>query len=130
MKTKPLLITNNDKAFAYCSPKIECSFLQEEDYISILRIARDKIHLGSRLLSHPMVNSLKPYETPYKSIVLDQIPAGPTAVYESVILIEHSLAWAEEIIRKKRLPVSLTCLVQEDFKTLDLSFIKEFVDRF
>lgn len=42
----------------------------EISYEEILKKVRDRIHEGHRLLSHPLSGSVKPNETPYKSIII------------------------------------------------------------
>lgn len=36
----------------------------------VLLAARDLVHLGWRLLNHPLASSVKPYQSPYKTLVL------------------------------------------------------------
>ena len=36
----------------------------------ILEIIRNKVHVGQRLLTHPLSGSVKPGETPYKSVLM------------------------------------------------------------
>lgn len=43
---------------------------KEISYEEILKYVRDRIHDGHRLLTHPLSGSVKPNETPYKSILI------------------------------------------------------------
>jgi hypothetical protein len=36
----------------------------------VLLTVRDHIHSGARLLTHPQAGSVKPYETPYRSVLV------------------------------------------------------------
>ena len=45
---------------------------QEISYEDILKDVRDRIHEGHTLLSHPLSGSVKPNETPYKSIMVSE----------------------------------------------------------
>ena len=45
---------------------------REISYEEILREVRDRIHEGHTLLSHPLSGSVKPNETPYKSIMISE----------------------------------------------------------
>ena len=128
MRTKPLLITNNKLAKEYCEKKMECMFLSDCDYISVLEAARDYIHMGHKLLSHPMAGSLKPNQTPYKSVVLETLPATPPEVNESVLLIESSIEAAHKFFRGKSLP-NWSESIKKDFQTVDLSFLTAFTDK-
>ena len=70
-KKKNIIITNNPKILEEISDKnIEISYFEQADFMEISYKARDFIHLGYKLLTHPIVSSIKPYETPYKTIVL------------------------------------------------------------
>ena len=43
----------------------------DTDYPGILTIVRDKIHLGHSLLTHPLSGSVKPWQTPYKTVIIN-----------------------------------------------------------
>ena len=56
---------------------------------ALLEAARDRVHQGAKLLSHPLSGSVKPGETPYKSIILTM---GKGDVDEqSLRLIENAI---------------------------------------
>ncbi len=64
-----LIITNN--------PLVQSGYPSEnivtaQNYFDVLTLARNRIHEGARLLSHPQAGSIKPYETPYRSIVVSK----------------------------------------------------------
>ena len=62
---------------------------REISYEEILREVRDRIHEGHSMLTHPLSGSVKPNETPYKSIM---ISAERRAIDgESVALIESAI---------------------------------------
>ena len=42
----------------------------ETDCLGVFIAARDMIHLGHRLITHPLSGSVKPGQTPYKTIIL------------------------------------------------------------
>jgi len=62
----------------------------EGDCLDVFKAARDRIHLGHRLLSHPLSGSVKPGQTPYKTIVITK---------EKDTLDERSLSMIEESIQ-------------------------------
>ena len=127
IKTRPVLITNNVLAMEYCREKMECRFLPDAGYIEVLCEVRDYIHEGHVLLSHPMAGSLKPNQTPYKSIVLEGLPATREEIIESVMLIETSIETARKFFRGRALP-DWPEKIKKDFRTVDLSFLKHFTD--
>ncbi len=94
---KPLIITNNRKVYDEFSAKVETVFHEDLSQSDILMMARDMIHLGARLIIHPMMGRIKPHETPYKSVFLE-IPeeretqeADFKTDVNSVIIIEDSI---------------------------------------
>ena len=62
---------------------------KEISYEDVLREARDRVYRGYRLLSHPLSGSVKPNETPYKSIMIgnrkEEIDAQSVRIIESAI---------------------------------------------
>ena len=56
----------------------------------VLTAARDRIHLGAKLLAHPMAGRLRPSETPYRTVVLEEAE-GPLDL-SSFEIIEYCLA--------------------------------------
>jgi hypothetical protein len=61
----------------------------DTDYLGILHAARDKIHLGHRLLTHPLSGSVKPGETPYKTIIISKEKGSLDE--QSLLIIEGSI---------------------------------------
>ena len=63
-----IVVTNNpmvrDKL-----PGRELEF-HNTDCLGVYKAVRDKIHLGHGLLTHPLSGSVKPWQTPYKTVVL------------------------------------------------------------
>lgn len=61
------IITNNPLVQStYASQDI----IKVKNYIDVLTTARDHVHQGAKLLSHPQAGSIKPYETPYRSVLI------------------------------------------------------------
>ena len=42
----------------------------DTDCLGVFKAVRDKIHLGHGLVTHPLSGSVKPGETPYKTIIV------------------------------------------------------------
>lgn len=87
--------------------------------MGILYKARDYIHLYYKLLTHPIVSSIKPYETPYKSIALSN--NNGELDLESLELIENSIALTNNFLDKPRR--KLTETIDEDFKLIDYKLV-------
>lgn len=93
---KALIITNNPKVNIELKDKENIEFYPDKSQEEILKIARDYIHLGAKLIMHPMMGRIKPHETPYKSVFLEKIEG--TADADSVIIIEDSLAETKKLV--------------------------------
>src|SRR5690554_2044082 len=98
MRNRVIVVTNNDS--------VE---LQEQDLfisgtlLDVLRRCRDLVHQGHQLISHPLVSSVKPNETPYKSVVLTK-QRTQQVDFQSLSIIEASLQTAERMLRERPLP--------------------------
>ncbi|WP_427338829.1 GrdX family protein [Caloranaerobacter sp. DY30410] len=118
-----ILITNNPLVKNQLSKYILVEYY-ETDYLNILRKVRDRVHLGHKLLSHPLSGSVKPNETPYKSIIIS-IDRG-NLDYDSLIIIERSIETTEKFLRDFKTP-NWSEKILLDFQTIDLSLIKDIV---
>jgi hypothetical protein len=85
-------------------------------YIDVLRAARDLVHKGSKLITHPLMGSVKPNETPFRSIIISE---GTVLDVESLAIIESSMAVAEKFQRDNKVP-DWNGKVLEDFRYIDL----------
>lgn len=122
--TSKIIITNNSKVYEKYKEKYEIVFLEDGSYVDVLKRMRDELHLGYKLLTHPMAGSLKPNQTPYKTVVAEK--KYGKADYESIMLIENSLQAAEKFLKFKQTP-KWNEKILNDFKTVDLSFIENVV---
>ena len=92
---------------------------REISYEEILREVRDRIHEGHILLSHPLSGSVKPNETPYKSIMISErkgeIDEG------SLRLIENAIQACRKFIFKSDLYEES---VYDDFQLIDWTLLE------
>lgn len=119
-----VIITNNDKVYQKYKEKYEVLFLEKGSYTDVLNETRDNIHNGCKLITHPMAGSLKPNQTPYKSVIVEK--SNSKTNYESVILIENSLDAANKFLKHKSTP-KWNEKILNDFKTVDLSLIENVI---
>lgn len=95
---RTLIITNNPKVNIEFSNKEEIDFRPDAGQQDILREARDLIHLGARLVMHPMMGRIKPHETPYKSVFLE-VPENTCQLdADSLIIIEDSISETDKYL--------------------------------
>ena len=117
-----IIVTNNPDA---------AQDLQNDDvlwiggsYRDVLIEARDLVHQGHALLTHPLMGSLKPNETPYRTIAVSS-EKGPLDA-ESLLLIENAIETYDKfakVIRPDRGSNTPERMLA-DFRMIDLSLIK------
>jgi len=98
----------------------------DTDYLGVLNAVRDRIHLGHELLTHPLSGSVKPGETPYKTVI---VSAEKSSLSEKALsIIEDSIQTCLKFMancasggcgRKKKLNAE----VLADFQLIDYSLI-------
>ncbi len=120
MLERMLVITNNPMVRDALSNKEICQVQYAPvSYRQVLCMARDAIHQGHKLLTHPLSGSVKPGETPYKSVAVSWKQG--LLDLPSLSLIENSIATCDKFpIRDKSKDPSL----QADFQTIDLTLIE------
>ena len=85
-----LVVTNNPLVFEKLSSRFPVLYFEKDTYREVLIRSRDLIHKGHRLLTHPLSGSVKPNETPYKSVGLTRQTAGLDM--ESLEIMENAIA--------------------------------------
>lgn len=120
MLERMVVITNNPMARDALTLRAGCQVRYAPvSYRQVLCLARDAVHQGHRLLTHPLSGSVKPGETPYKSLAVSQAK-GPLDL-PSLSLIEQGIAACDRFpIREKSKEEAL----QADFQTVDLALIE------
>lgn len=122
-----LIVTNNKKVFNKFESEYSVDFIESEDMMQVLIKSRDYIHFGYTLLTHPSSGSLKPNQTPYKSIILYK--TEESVDFEKLNLIENSI----EIFKKFNKDAQVgnwTEKIKNDFKTVDLSLIEGCLNKY
>lgn len=110
-----MVVTNNKMLVEKYGGRLDISFIDGQ-YIDVLKSVRDMIHKGVKLMTHPLMGSVKPNETPYRSII---IKAGTTLDVESLEIIESSIVVTERF-QKDNMPICWSEQVLEDFRFVDL----------
>lgn len=115
-----IIITNNPLIKQKFASLYEIEFY-DNDYIGILEVVRDKIHLGYKLLSHPLAGSVKPNETPYRTIIISK--EKKQLDMDSLLLIESAIATTKKFMANRPTP-NWKDVALFDFQTVDLSLIE------
>ncbi|MDD3704833.1 MAG: GrdX family protein [Clostridiaceae bacterium] len=98
--------------------------LVDGKYIDVLKSARNMVHKGAKLITHPLMGSIKPNETPYRSIVVLE---GTSLDIESLAIIESSIATAEKFQIDNKVPLWNENIL-EDFRFVDLKLLESALD--
>lgn len=122
---KSIIVTNNILVSEKYKDNREVVYLEDMDYLSLLYYIRDRIHEGHKLLTHPLSGSIKPNETPYKSIIITKEKYNLDE--EGLIILEESILTAKKFLNNKNTP-DWTQRVLDDFMTIDLSLMENVID--
>ncbi len=115
-----VLVTNNLLVANKYKSSLEIFHLEEFSFLQTLEFVRDKVHQGHKLLTHPLSGSVKPNETPFKSIVISK--DSSSIDFESLKIIEESIEASKRFIRGRSTPM-WTEKVKDDFRLVDSTII-------
>lgn len=118
-----MIITNNDSVYKKYNDSFNVEYI-DGGFKDVLIRARDKIHEGYELLTHPLSSSIKPNETPFKSVIISDVKGNLN--YDSVVLIENSIMAFDKF---KKLNIKFTDKVIEDFKLIDLTVLESALNK-
>ena len=113
-----IIITNNKLVDEYYGGKNVQ--LLEGSYQDVLYSVRDYVHKNYKLLTHPLSGSVKPNETPFKSVALE---IGDKLDFNSVEMIENAI-YTYSKLQNDSITPNWTETVLEDFRVIDLDLIK------
>lgn len=122
---KYIILTNNSLAAEEFGKTHNVEFV-EGKFMDVLVKARDMINEGAVLLSHPLYGSVKPNETPFRSLLIKEPVktadgSFPATDPESVRLIGNAINTFSKFIVKN--DVTDPQLI-EDFQVVDLSLLR------
>lgn len=117
------ILTNNPKVVQNLENRMNIKYRQISLF-EIINLARDAVHSGHKLLTHPLSSSVKPNETPYKSIILEE---GTKMDFDSLKIMEESIQTVSKFLNDFDTPY-WTDKVLGDFQTIDLSIIENALD--
>lgn len=122
-----IIITNNKLVFEKYKNTYQVVYDENFSYLDVLEYVRNKIHEGHVLITHPLSGSIKPNETPYKTIMISKKKES-SVDFNSLVIIEDSIATAKKFLKDKPTP-NWAERVLEDFKIIDLSLIENAINR-
>lgn len=119
-----ILVTNNCKVYEKFKGNFDITYGEELSYLEILEYTRDKVHQGHKLLTHPLSGSIKPNETPYKSLLISK--EKDILDLDSLRIIEEAIETTKKFLSIKTTP-SWVEKVLDDFRVIDLSLIENVI---
>lgn len=108
--------------------KLPVEYLEKGTYLEVLFAVRDYIQKGWTLETHPMTGSLKPNQTPYKSILISDRHPDREEFYMQEITIENGILACEKFQAVRKTP-DWSERLREDFMAVDLDLISSAVQK-
>lgn len=112
------IITNNPLVKSCFPQEYQLDFFPEKGYRDILITVRDLVYAGHRLYTHPLAGSVKPNETPYKSIVISREAKGMQM--DEAVLIASAIETFDKFTPRNR---TLTQRILNDFQLIDYTLL-------
>lgn len=114
-----IIITNNDIVKDKFEKEYSMVYVKSLDIMDVMVKMRDYVHNDFRLLTHPLSGSVKPGETPYKSVVMEK---GKTLDLNSLNLIENAIELTKKFNMNSR-GESYGNKILQDFRVIDYNLI-------
>ena len=114
-----MIITNNNWVLKKYKNSFNVVFV-DGNFKDVLISVRDKLHLGHKLLTHPLASSVKPSETPYKSVVVSDDKNN--LCIDSIYMIENAIITYDKFNKDKL--KNLSEKANEDLKLIDLTVLE------
>lgn len=99
--------------------KVKSVTLLDCDYMGLLQNVRNLVHVGYKILTHPLYGSVKPNETPYRTICVEK---GEGLDMDSLKLIESAIQTVDTFQKNYKTPV-WDERVTNDFQVVDLDLM-------
>ena len=125
MQNNTVLVTNNEGL----SRIVRNGRLVEGSSLDVLVSVRSYVHLGGRLLTHPLCGNLRPYQPPFRSVLIQEFP-GALVDLESLSLIENAVAIYRSCEDRMLLPESLDEPTRADYAFIDGELMRESLERY
>ena len=124
MRKNVVLLTNNP---SLCGAVSVGRFV-EGPSLSVLTAARDAVHFGASLLTHPLCGNLRPHQQPFRSVLIEEHP-GALVDLESLSLIDSAVAIYRNCGRLA-LPEDVDAAVRKDYAFVDFELMRESLEQY
>ena len=143
MRKRAVLVTNNSDLRRWvllkrpiggergrdALPSTECVVMVNGSSLDVLVTVRDAVHLGSRLLTHPLCGNLRPHQQPFRSILIEENRDSPVDL-ESLSMIEEAILVYCGCGAALPLPHDLPDAAREDYAFVDAELMRESLMRY
>lgn len=111
------IITNNPLVYLKYKDLFLMDYREDATFLETMEFTRSKVHSGYEILTHPLTGSVKPGETPFKSIIISE--EATQLNFDSLKLIEDAITTTKKfaVIRK------WTDKIIDDFQLIDCDII-------
>ena len=129
MRKDVVLVTNNP-CFQQLIDSSRLMFINGTS-LDALSVARDAIHLGSELLTHPLYGNLRPDQQPFRSTLIRNFDQqkernlGAVAYLESISAIEEAVLLYSSYGSRMLTPEYLHGTVRDEYAFLDFELMRE-----
>jgi hypothetical protein len=114
-----MIITNNDWVLNKYGNIYNVMYV-DGNFKDVLITVRDRLHLGHELLTHPLGGSVKPSETPYKSVIITDNKNKLNI--NSIYMIENAIITYDKFNKDKLKFISGK--IRDDLKLVDLTVLE------
>lgn len=111
------IITNNPSVNLKYKDLYPMDYHEDATFLEIMEFTRSKVHIGHEILTHPLTGSIKPGETPFKSIIISE--EATKLNFDSLKLIEDAIITTKKFVLKRK----WTDKIIGDFKLIDCDII-------
>lgn len=116
-----IIVTNNPLSKDKFQVKYKVHFING-NVMDVLKVVRDYVHCGHKLLTHPLMGSVKPNEIPYRTILLSKAKKQDVDL-QSLDYVEKSIYTTQKFIKNYDIPV-WNSKILNDFSLIDYDLIK------
>ena len=120
-----IIVTNNPMSKGQFESKYKVVFI-EGTMMDVLKKVRNNIHEGYKLLTHPLMSSIKPNETPYRTICISKEKLSKVDL-QSLSIIEESIMSTEKFLNDFKTP-QWNEKILLDFQLIDSDLINHAIN--
>lgn len=92
--------------------------------LDVLTSVRGSVHYGSKLLTHPLCGNLRPYQQPFRSVIIEE-DDGAQVDIDSLSIIENAVSVYKACEDRLLKPDDLTPESRMDYAFVDAELMRE-----